>query len=71
MSENIASLARLKAATTADTASKAAYIGRIYQTEHVTIIAEDGTAFKKEVSFPINWDSISKILGLINKRAAS
>lgn len=71
MSENTATLASMKAATTPDVQSRAAYIGRIYQTEHVTIIAEDGTAFEKEVIFSISWDSISKILDLINKRAGT
>lgn len=58
------------AATMPDAQSKAAYIGRISQTETVTIIADDGTSFEKEVVFPINWDSISKILDLIGKRVA-
>lgn len=62
-------LRRLRAAITPDVHSKAAYIGRVAQTETVTIIADDGTAYEKEVIFPISWDSISKILDLIGKRA--
>jgi len=49
--------------------SKAAYAGRVTQTEHVTIFAEDGTAYEKDVIFIISWDSISKILDLIGQRA--
>ena len=62
-------LALLKAAVSTDFHSRSAYTGHVTQTETVTIIAEDGTPFEKEVSFPISWDSISKILDLIRERA--
>lgn len=65
-----AELAAIRAATRPDAHSRAAYIGRVTQTESVTIIAEDGTSFEKEVTFSLSWDSISKILDLINKRAS-
>lgn len=57
-----------EAAIASDHHSKSAYVGRVTQTEQVTIITEDGTAIEKEVSFLISWDSISKILGLIRNR---
>lgn len=63
------SLATLLAAITPDHHSRSAYVGRVQQTETVTVFAEDGTATEKEVSFWITWDSISQILGLIQKRA--
>lgn len=64
-----AAQAVLLAATAPDHHSRAAYTGRIIQKEHVTIISDDGTAFEKEVSFTISWDSIVKILDLIRERA--
>lgn len=66
MSDNLA--ATIRSALTPDAQSKAAYFGRVTQTEHVTITADDGTSFEKEVNFPISWESISKILSLIEKR---
>jgi len=60
---------RLLAAIALDNQSKAAYIGRITQTETVTIMSNDGTSFEKDVTISISWDSISKILELIGKRA--
>ena len=71
LSDNPATMASYRAATMPDAQSRAAYIGRVTQTERVTIIGDDGTCFEKEVSFSINWDSISKILGLIQKRAGT
>lgn len=64
-----AQLAAFKAAVTPDYHSRSAYIGQVTQKELVTVITDDGTSFEKEVSFLISWDSISKILGLIQKRA--
>lgn len=49
--------------------SRAAYVGRISQTERVTVWDESGQPFEKEVSFLISWDSISKILELARERA--
>ncbi len=62
-------MAAIKAALTPDFHSRAAYIGRVYQTETVVIIGEDGTVFEKTVSFPVSWDSISKMLEIIKERA--
>ena len=62
-------MAAYKAAVTPDHHSRSAYIGQVSQTEQITITSDDGTSFEKEVSFLISWDSISKILGLIQKRA--
>lgn len=61
--------ASLKAAITPDHHSRWAYSGQVTQRETVTIIDEDGTAFEKDVSFAVSWESISKVLDLINKRA--
>jgi len=74
MSDNPAkndSLSSHQVAIRPDANSRAAYAGRITQTEHVTITSDDGTSFEKEVSFTISWDSILKILGLINIRAGT
>ena len=60
---------RIQAALTPDFHSKAAYVGRVTQTEAVTIITEDGSVFEIDVSFQISWDSISKMLGIIKERA--
>lgn len=57
-----------KAAITPDQHSRGAYGGRIMQTETVTIFSDDGTAFERDVQFTISWDSIVKILDLIEKR---
>lgn len=65
----IAKLAVVSACLTPDHHSKAAYVGRVQQTETVTIIMDDGTSFETEVSFTVSWESISKILALIQKRA--
>lgn len=62
-------IAALKAAITPDHHSRAAYVGQVTQTEEVTIMADDGTSFTKEVTFTVSWDSILKILAIINKRA--
>ncbi|RRY03846.1 hypothetical protein [Brucella anthropi] len=62
-------LATIKAALTPDFHSRAAYVGQVYQTESVVIITEDGTVFEKTVSFPVSWDSISKMLEIIKERA--
>lgn len=59
----------LEVAVASDHHSEAAYTGRVFQTEKVTVFAEDGTPIEKEVSFAISWDSISKILGLVRNRA--
>lgn len=60
---------RFESAVASDFHSRAAYVGRVQQTEKVTIFAEDGTPFEKEVCFTVSWDSISKILGLVRERA--
>jgi len=60
---------RVQHALAPDPQSKAAYTGRIKQTETVIIHAEDGTPIEKEVSFYISWDSIAELLTLIRKRA--
>jgi hypothetical protein len=60
---------RLVSALTPDHHSRSAYVGRVKQTETVTIWDENGQPFEKEVSFLISWDSISKILSLARERA--
>ena len=60
---------RVKNALAPDYQSQAAYTGRIKQTETVTVFAEDGTPFQKEVTFYISWDSIAQFLALVRKRA--
>lgn len=64
-------LATFKAAVAPDHHSRSAYTGQVYQTERVTIIADDGTCFERDVTFPVSWNSILKILSLINKRVES
>jgi hypothetical protein len=60
---------RLENAISSDHHSRSAYVGRVKQTETVTIWDENGQPFEKEVSFLISWDSISKILSLARERA--
>lgn len=60
---------RIMSALTSDHHSKAAYTGRIQQTETVTVITEDGTSIQKDVSFYITWDTIDKLLNLVKERA--
>lgn len=62
-------LASIKAAIAPDFHSRAAYTGRVTQKESVTIISDDGTSFEREVEFTVSWDSILKILSLIQIRA--
>ena len=61
--------AALKAAISPDFHSRSAYVGRVVQTEDVIIIGEDGTPFETKVSFLISWETIQKILGLVQNRA--
>lgn len=59
----------ITAALASDHHSKAAYTGRIQQSETVTVYAEDGTPIQKEVSFFISWDTIDQILTMVRNRA--
>ncbi|MEQ1950899.1 hypothetical protein [Mesorhizobium sp. CN2-181] len=69
LDETTRRLAAYKAAVAPNFLTKGMYLGKVTQREHVTIIADDGTPFEKEVEFHISWDSISKILALISERA--
>jgi len=60
---------RVKAALADDHFSKAAYTGKVTQTERVTVFTEDGTPIEKDVTIYISWDSVSAILKLVQERA--
>lgn len=60
-----------EAAVASDHHSKAAYTGRIQQTETVTVVTEDGISIQKDVSFYITWDTIDKLLNLVKERATA
>ena len=60
---------KVKTALAPDCMSKAAYAGRVAQTETVMVFAEDGTPIEREFTFYISWDSISEILTMVRKRA--
>ena len=59
----------VQAALASDHFSRSVYLGKITQTEKVTIFLDDGTAVEKEVTFYLTWDSISALLGLVRERA--
>ena len=60
---------QVKAALAPDHHSKAAYVGRVKQTETITVTTEDGTAIEREVTIYISWDSMEEMLKLIRNRA--
>jgi hypothetical protein len=57
------------AAIKPDFYSKAAYSGQISQMEQVTVILDDGTYIEKEINVLLSWETIAKVLMLIQKRA--
>ena len=62
-------LKTMKAAISSDHHSRAAYTGKIKQTETVSVTTEEGVVIEKEVTIFISWDSIDELLKMVRERA--